>query len=146
MNTADFLFDAIDAVVDLDDPLEALPAQQLMVDALSRVTQELPLPAQAAVVVADHFLKGALGERALVAARVKLWQFIDGRELSREIEVLRTRAALCVTSPPQSSEMHDTIAIFLSFWVAGGLSVTQIATAIQSNYGVTVALQPGESQ
>ncbi|GGP22035.1 hypothetical protein [Silvimonas iriomotensis] len=144
MNRADFFFSAIDAVVDLDDPLEARSAHKFMIDALFRVQQELPLPVQKAATVAHQFLAGILEERTLVAERVKLWKFIAGRDMSRESEVLRTRAAICVMSPPENSDMHERIAFFLYMWVAGGLSEAQLAASIESTYGIKTA--PGQAE
>ncbi|WP_426107858.1 hypothetical protein [Massilia sp. TSP1-1-2] len=144
MNSADEFFRALTSQVDLDDPRETCLAQKFMIDALYRATDSLPLPAREAAAIANRYSTGVIGLREVEAERVKLWELIAGRDCSDDDDVLRIRATICVLYPPNPSEMHDRVAIFLAFWFRGGLSGPQIAATLENDYGITIdSIRPG---
>jgi hypothetical protein len=116
MKTADEYFEMISSAADLDDPSETALAQKFMIDALYRVTADLPPQARDAAAVANRFSTGRATVVELENERVRLWKSISGRDMAQDADVQRTRAALHVLYPTKSTEMHDTLASFLGFW------------------------------
>ena len=138
MKNADEYFELISKAADLDDPAETALAQKFMIDALYRVSADLPPQARDAAAVANRFSTGVATVAELEKERVRLWNFINGRDMSQDADVLRTRAAIHVLYPPKSLEMHDTIASFLGFWFRGGLSESKLADVLFNDYGLTI--------
>lgn len=138
MKIADEYFDLITGTVDLDDPREKDLAQKFMIDALYRVTAELPPQARDAAAVANRFATGVASEVDLEKERVRLWNSISGRDMSEDVDVLRTRTAIHVLYPPESLDMHDTIDSFLGFWFRGGLSESKLSAVLANDYGLTI--------
>lgn len=138
MKNADDYFELIAATADLDDPSEVALAQKFMIDALYRVTDDLPLQARDAAAVANRFSTGVATESDLEKERVRLWNSINGRDMSQDTDVLRTRAAIHVLYPPKSLDMHDTLASFLGFWFRGGLSESKLSAVLANDYGLTI--------
>lgn len=64
------LLDAISSAVDLDDSAEQFLAQRFMIEALGRITQQLPEVAQSAVAVANRFITGAAIAEEVIDERV----------------------------------------------------------------------------
>jgi hypothetical protein len=52
------LFDAIASAADLDDPAEQTSAQRFMIDAIGRVTAQLPAVARSVAAVANRYITG----------------------------------------------------------------------------------------
>jgi len=138
MKNADEYFELISAAVDLDDPAETALARKFMIDALYRVTSDLPSQARDAAAVANRFSTGVATLAELEKERVRLWDSINGRDMSADADVQRTRAAIHVLYPPESLEMHDTLASFLGYWFRGGLSESKLADALLNDYGLTI--------
>lgn len=138
MKNADEFLELISAATDLDDPAEMALAQKFMIDALYRVTADLPPQARDAAAVANRFSTGMATVAELEKERVRLWNSIDGRDMSQDSDVQRTRAAIHVLYPPQSREMHDTLASFLGFWFRSGLSESKLAEVLSNDYGLTI--------
>jgi len=138
MKTAGEYFDLITREIDLDDPREMDIAQKFMIDALYRVTSDLPPEARDAAAVANRFATGAASADDLEKERVRLWNSIKGRDLSEEIDVLRTRTAIHVLYPPESVEMRETIDSFLVFWFKSGLSEPKLSAVLANDYGLTI--------
>ena len=90
---------------------------------LYRVTAHLPSQARDAAAVANRFEK----------ERVRLWNSIKGRDMSDEIDVLRTRTAIHVLYLPEFLEMHDTIDSFLVFWFRSGLSEPKLSAVLANH-------------
>ena len=132
MNTADWYFGLITREVDLDDPREKDLAQKFMIDALYRVTADLPPEARDAAAVANRFATGVASADDIEKERVRLWNSIKGRDISDEINVLRIRTAIHVLYPPEALEMHDAIDSFLAFWFRGGLSESKLCSFSES--------------
>ena len=144
MDIADVYFNLISEGVNLDDPRECDLARKLMIDALYRVTNDLPLTARNAAAVANKFSTGELSVVDLENERVRLWDSISGRDLTDETDVLRTRAALIVLYPPDPAETLDQVATFLTYWFRGGLSEAKLAAIIQDNYGLNCSGVQGQ--
>lgn len=138
MKKADEYFELISAAADLDDPAETALAQKFMIDALYRVTADLPPQARDAAALANRFSTGMATVAELEKERVRLWTSISGRDLSQDVDVQRTRAAIHVLYPPESLEMHDALDSFLGFWFRGGLSESKLADALANDYGLTI--------
>ena len=138
MDTAKAYLDAIVGVSDLDDPREMYFAQKFMIDALYRVTPDLPPAAREAAAVANRYSTGVASEKDLEEERVRLWSSISGRDQSDDIDVLRTRAALLVLFPPVASETCDSMASFLTYWFRSGLSESKLSAVLQNDYGLTI--------
>jgi len=137
MKNADEYFELITSVADLDDPSEVDLAQKFMIDALYRVTADLPQQARDAAAVANRFSTGVASETELESERVRLWNSISGRDMSSDTDVLRTRTAIHVLYPPESLDMHDNLASFLDFWFRSGLSEAKLAAVLENDYGLT---------
>lgn len=138
MKTADEYFELISTVADLDDPSETALAQKFMIDALYRVTADLPPQARDAAAVANRFSTGRATVAELETERVRLWESISGRDMAQDADVQRTRAALHVLHPLKSTKMHDTLASFLGFWFRGELSESKLAEVLANDYGLTI--------
>ncbi|WP_426344356.1 hypothetical protein ACN9MU_07265 [Pseudoduganella sp. R-32] len=138
MKNANDYFELIAATADLDDPSEVALAQKFMIDALYRVTDDLPLQARDAAAVANRFSTGVATESDLEKERVRLWNSINGRDMSQDADVLRTRTAIHVLYPPEALDMHDTLASFLGFWFGGGLSESKLSAVLANDYGLTI--------
>lgn len=138
MKTADEYFEMISSAADLDDPSETALAQKFMIDALYRVTADLPPHARDAAAVANRFSTGRATVVELENERVRLWKSISGRDMAQDADVQRTRAALHVLYPTKSTEMQDTLASFLGFWFRGELSESKLAEVLANDYGLTI--------
>lgn len=138
MKNANDYFELISSAADLDDPAETALAQKFMIDALYRVTADLPPQARDAAVLANRFSTGVATAAELERERVRLWDSISGRVMSQDADVQRTRAAIHVLYPPASLEMQVTLASFLDFWFGGGLSESKLAAALFNDYGLTI--------
>ena len=136
-NAAEY-FELITAAADLGDPSEVALARKFMIDALYRVTADLPPQARAAAAVANRFSTGVATEAELENARVRLWSSINGRDMSQEIDVLRARTAIHVLCPPKAVDMHDNLASFLEFWFKADLSEPMLAAVLSNDYGLTI--------
>jgi hypothetical protein len=130
------LFDAISARVDLDDPAERFLAQRFMIEALSRVTHQLPEVARSAASIANRFIAGTASEEEVIEERVRLWKAIQGRDQSDEFDVLRIRAAICVLYSMDIDAPADTLEYFSAFWQRGGLCQVELAASIENKYGI----------
>jgi hypothetical protein len=139
MTTADDYFDLITREVNLGDPRERDLAQKFMVDALYRVIADLPPEARDAAAVANRFSTGVGSAEDLEKERVRLWGSIEGRDMSQDVDVLRTRTAIHVLYPPESIDMHDTIDSFLGFWFRGGLSESKLSAVLANDYGLRIS-------
>lgn len=128
--------------VDLDDPGEMDLAWKFMIEALSRVTSQLPPVARNAAALANRFSTGVALLEEMTSERVRLWEAISGRDGSDDPEVLRIRTALCVLYPPNPEETFDTVDHFLSFWQLGGLGNRELEAALDNNYGLTLRSRP----
>lgn len=78
------LFNAIASAVDLDDPAEQSLAQRFMIEAIGRVTSQLPEVAKSAAAVANRYITGAATAEEVISERVRLWRAIEGRDQSDE--------------------------------------------------------------
>jgi hypothetical protein len=136
------LFDAISSNRDLDDPAERFLAQKFMIEALFRVTGQLPQVAQAAAVVANRFSTGVASVEEVIGERVRLWNAIHGSDQSTEPEVLKIRTAICVLHPNDIDGPADTLEYFLAFWERGGLGMNELRLAAENNYAIPADLQP----
>jgi hypothetical protein len=139
MKSAGEYIDLITREVDLNDPREKDLAQKFMIDALYRVSADLPPEARNAAAVANRFATGVASGDDLEQERARLWGSIKGRDMSEDVDVLRTRTAIHVLYPPEAVEMHDTIGSFLSFWFSGGLSEFKLSAVLANNYGLTIS-------
>lgn len=106
------LFDAIASAVDLDDPAEQFLAQRFMIDAIARVTPQLPEVAKSVASVANRFITGAVTAEEVIGERVRLWQAIEGRDQSDAPDVLKIRTAICVLHPMDSAASAETLEYF----------------------------------
>ena len=100
---------------------------------LYRVTAHLPSQARDAAAVANRFATGIASADDLEKERVRLWSSIKGRDMSDEIDVLRTRTAIHVLYLPEFLEMHDTIDSFLVFWFRSGLSEPKLSAVLANH-------------
>lgn len=139
MKSADDYIDLITREVDLNDPRERDLAQKFMIDALYRVSADLPPEARDAAAVANRFATGVASADDLEQERARLWGSIKGRDMSEDVDVLRTRTAIHVLYPPEAVEMYDTIVSFLSFWFRGGLSESKLSAVLANDYGLTIS-------
>lgn len=130
------LFDAISSAVDLDDPAEHFLAQRFMIEALGRVTQQLPEVARSAASVANRFITGVAAAEEVIDERVRLWLAIEGRDQSDEPEVLKIRTAICVLHPANMGAPADTLEYFFGFWQRGGLGQAELQAAVENKYGI----------
>jgi len=135
------LFNAISLNRNLDDPAERFLAQKFMIEALFRVSGQLPEVAQAAAVVANRFSTGVASVEEVVSERVRLWKAIRGRDQSTESEVLRIRTAICLLHPNDVHDLADTLEYFVAFWERGGLGMNELRLAAENNYGIPAHLQ-----
>jgi hypothetical protein len=134
------LFNAISAKVDLDDPAEQLLAQRFMIEALFRVSEQLPDVAQAAASIANRFSTGAASIGEVTGERVRLWKAIEGRDQSSEPAVCKIRTAICVLYPNDAGPPVDTLEYFMLFWERAGLDMTQLRLAAENKYGISIQL------
>lgn len=139
MKCAGDYIDLITNEVDLNDPRERALAQKFMFDALYRVSADLPPEARIAAAVANRFATGVASADDLEQERARLWGAIKGRDMSEDVDVLRTRTAIHVLFPPEAIEMHDTIVSFLSFWFRGGLCESKLSAVLANDYGLTIS-------
>jgi len=130
------LFAAISAAVDLDDPAEQFLAQRFMIEALGRVTQQLPEIARSAAAIANRFITDVAGAEEVIGERVRLWQAIEGRDQSSEPEVLKIRTAICVLHPMDMEATADTLELFFAFWQRGGLGLPELEAAVKNKFGI----------
>jgi hypothetical protein len=130
------LFDAISSGIDLYDPAEQFLAQRFMIEALGRVTEQLPEIARSAAFIANRFITGVATAEEVIDERVRLWTAIQGRDQSNEPEVLRIRTAICVLHPMDLDATADTLEYFFSFWQRGGLGQVELAAAVENKYGI----------
>lgn len=130
------LFDAILTHADLSDPAEQFLAQRLMIEALSRVTSQLPPIAQSAAFTANRFINGAATEEEVIEERARLWKAIEGRAQSDEPEVLKIRTAICVLHPMDLTVAAESLEYFFAFWQRGGLGQAELAAAVENKYGI----------
>lgn len=105
-------FDAIASAVDLDDPAEQFSAQRFMIEAIGRVTSQLPEAAKSVAAVANRFINGAATAEEVIGERVRLWRAIEGRDQSDEPDVLKVRTAICVLHPMDSGPSAETVEYF----------------------------------
>lgn len=106
------LFDAIASAADLDGPAEQLLAQRFMIEAIERVTSQLPEAAKSVAAVANRFITGAANAEEAIAERVRLWRAIEGRDQSDEPDVLKIRTAICVLHPMDIGATAETLEYF----------------------------------
>jgi len=130
------LFDAISSTVDLDDPAEQFLAQKLMIEALGRVTEQLPEIARSVAAIANRFVTGAATAEEVIDERVRLWKAIEGRYQSSEPEVLKIRTAICVLHPMDMGTSADTLECFFAFWQRAGLGQVELEAAVENKYGI----------
>lgn len=130
------LFDAIASAVDLDDPAEQLLAQRFMIEAIERVTSQLPEVAKSAAAVAYRYIAGAATAEEVIRERVRLWRAIEGRDQSDEPDVLKIRTAICVLHPMDIGASAETLEYFFEFWQQGGLAQAELEAAVQNKYGI----------
>jgi len=130
------LFDAISSKVDLDDPAEQFLAWRFMIEALGRVTEQLPEIAKSAAAIANRFITGVATAEEVLEARVRLWEAIKGRDQSDEAEVLKIRTAICVLHPNDIGVPADTLEYFFAFWQRGGLGLPELTAAVENKYGI----------
>lgn len=130
------LFDAIASAVDLDDPAEQFLAQRFMIEAIGRVTSQLPEVAKSAAAVANRFITGEATAEEVIGERVRLWRAIEGRDQSDEPDVLKIRTAICVLHPMDIGAPAETLEYFFYFWQQGGLSQAELEAAVQNKYGI----------
>jgi len=130
------LFDAISYKVDLDDPAEQFLAWRFMIEALGRVTEQLPEIAKSAAAIANRFITGVATAEEVLEARVRLWEAIKGRDQSDEAEVLKIRTAICVLHPNDIGVPADTLEYFFAFWQRGGLGLPELTAAVENKYGI----------
>jgi len=130
------LFDAIATAVDLDDPAEQFLAQRFMIDAIARVTPQLPEVAKSVASVANRFITGAATAEEVIGERVRLWQAIEGRDQSDAPDVLKIRTAICVLHPMDSAASAETLEYFFAFWQQGGLAQAELEAAVRNQYGI----------
>lgn len=135
------LWNAISDIVDLDDPAEQFLAQRFMIEALFRVSDQLPDVAQDAAAVANRFCTGVASAEEVIRERVILWNAIQGRDQSPEPEVLRIRTAICVLQPNDMDAPADTMEYFMAFWERGGLDMNELRLAAENKYGISAHLQ-----
>ena len=128
--------------VDLDDPGEMDLAWKFMIEALSRITSQLPPVARNAAALSNRFSTGVASLEEMTSERVRLWGSISGRDGSDDPEVLRIRTALCVLYPPNPEETFDIVDHFLTFWQLGGLGNRELEAALDNNYGLTLRSRP----
>lgn len=129
-------FDVISSRVNLDDPAEHDNAQRFMASALARIIECLPVLAQSAALTVDQYLSGAATADEVLAARVELWNSIQGRDQTNERDVLRIRTVICALHGMNAEAPCDKIEYFLMFWERSGLSMDQLAAAIFDAYKV----------
>ncbi|WP_426169178.1 hypothetical protein [Pseudoduganella sp. R-34] len=129
------LFDAISSRSDLSDSAEQFLAQRFMIEALGRVTNQLPLIAQTAAATANRFITGAASADEVIEERVRLWNAIEGRDLSNEPEVLKIRTAICVLHPMELAVAGEALEYFFAFWQRGGLGLPELRAAVENKYG-----------
>ncbi|WP_139144754.1 MULTISPECIES: hypothetical protein [unclassified Janthinobacterium] len=130
------LFDAIASAVDLDDPAEQSLAQRFMIEAIGRVTAQLPEVARSAAAVANRYITGAATAEEVIAERVRLWRAIEGRDQSDEPDVLKIRTAICVLHPMDSGATAETLEYFFEFWRQAGLAQAELEAAARNRYGI----------
>ncbi|PHV18040.1 hypothetical protein CSQ90_06975 [Janthinobacterium sp. BJB303] len=130
------LFDAIASAVDLDDPAEHTSAQRFMIDAIGRVTEQLPALARSAAAVAYRYMTGAATAEEVIAERVRLWRAIEGRDQSDAPDVLKIRTAICVLHPMDSGATAETLEYFFEFWRQAGLPQAALEAAARNSYGI----------
>ncbi|AQR69422.1 hypothetical protein BZG29_14565 [Janthinobacterium sp. LM6] len=130
------LFDAIASAVDLDDPAEQSSAQRFMIEAIGRVTSQLPDVAKSAAAVANRYITGAATAEEVIAERVRLWRAIEGRDQSDEPDVLKIRTAICVLHPMDIGAAAETLEYFFEFWRQAGLAQAELKAAVQNKYGI----------
>jgi hypothetical protein len=129
------LFDAIASQADLNDPSEQFLAQRFMIEALCRVTSQLPAIAQSAGNLANRFIVGTATAEQVIEERVRLWKAIEGRSQSDDPEVLRIRTAICVLHPMELEVAAEALEYFFTIWERGGLGQTELEAAVQNKYG-----------
>lgn len=130
------LFDAIASAVDLNDPAEQLLAQRFMIEAIERVTSQLPEAAKSVAAVANRYITGAVTAEEVIAERVRLWRAIEGRDQSDEPDVLKIRTAICVLHPMDIGAPAETLEYFFEFWRRGGLPQAELKSTVHNKYGV----------
>jgi hypothetical protein len=130
------LFDAIASAADLDDPAEQTSAQRFMIDAIGRVTAQLPEVARSVAAVANRYMTGAATAEEVIAERVRLWRAIEGRDQSDEPDVLKIRTAICVLHPMNSGATAETLEYFFEFWRQAGLAQAELEAAARNRYGI----------
>ncbi len=130
------LFDAIASAVDLDDPAEQSLAQRFMIEAIGRVTSQLPEVAKSAAAVANRYITGTATAEEVISERVRLWRAIEGRDQSDEPDVLKIRTAICVLHPMDIGASAETLEYFFEFWQQGGLAQAELEAAVQNKYGI----------
>lgn len=130
------LFDAIASAVDLDDPAEQSLAQRFMIEAIGRVTAQLPEVARSAAAVANRYITGAATAEEVIAERVRLWRAIEGRDQSDAPDVLKIRTAICVLHPMDIAASAETLEYFFEFWQQAGLAQAELQTVARNRYGI----------
>ena len=130
------LFDAISSHADLNDPAEQFLAQRFMIEALGRVTNQLPSIAQTAASTANRFITGAATAEEVIEERVRLWKAIEGRDQSDEPDVLKIRTAICVLHPMELDVVAEALEYFFAFWQRGGLGLAELSAAVENKYGI----------
>lgn len=125
------LLHAISSQADLNDPAEQFLAQRFMIEALGRVTSQLPPIAQTAASMANRFITGAATEEEVIEERVRLWKAIEGRTQSDEPDVLKIRTAICVLHPMDLGVAAEALEYFFAFWQRSGLGLVELAAAVR---------------
>jgi hypothetical protein len=130
------LFDAIASAVDLDEPAGQSSVQRFMIEAIGRVTEQLPALARAAAAVAYRYMTGAATAEEVIAERVRLWRAIEGRDQSDAPDVLKIRTAICVLHPMDIAASAETLEYFFEFWRQAGLAQAELEAAVRNRYGI----------
>jgi hypothetical protein len=100
--------------------------RKVMIAALEATITHLPLSAQAGVRLAAQTADLSANE----AARVALWQSIQGRDSSCDPEVLCTRLAICVLHPDGiAMDPQSSLEYFVYTFRAAGLPESALTQA-----------------
>ncbi|MEG2032722.1 MAG: hypothetical protein RR376_18900 [Janthinobacterium sp.] len=130
------LFDAIASAVDLDEPAGQSSVQRFMIEAIGRVTEQLPALARSAAAVAYRYMTGAATAEEVIAERVRLWRAIEGRDQSDAPDVLKIRTAICVLHPMDIAASAETLEYFFEFWRQAGLAQAELEAVARNRYGI----------
>lgn len=149
--------DAIDAVaraVDLTDAREQERVRRVIVTALTRVEESLPVEARPALDVArgssrepphpssshpssSQEAPSLQPSEGLDRARADLWRVLDERDLEADDPVVgAVRAVICATylTPPAGGSPRDLLAMFVDMWEQAGLPEGPLTQSVAAAY------------